>query len=84
MSQADLDSKTVKDVVFETFSEPGGKTFMTAAEELKLVGKEEGIKEGIEKGKLEIAKKMLTEGLYESYIHKVTGLSLKDIEKLKE
>jgi len=80
MSEADLDSQTVKDVVIETFSEPGGKTFMTAAEELKLIGRAEGELEAKEK----IAKTMLVKGSEKEFISEVTGLSLEEIEKLNE
>jgi predicted transposase/invertase (TIGR01784 family) len=51
-------------------------------------GLKEGLKEGIEKGKeeekLDVAKKMLAEGMVIPLINKLTGLPKDDILKLKE
>ena len=46
-------------------------------------GHEEGIKEGQEQNKIEIAKKMLSDNINIDNISKYTGLSLKEIEELK-
>ena len=47
-------------------------------------GKEEGIKEGIEEGTISIAKKLLKMNMKIEDISKATGLSISEIEKLKE
>ena len=49
-----------------------------------IQGKAEGIKEGINKNKIETAKNMLKEGLDVDLISKVIGLSKEEVEKLKE
>jgi len=46
-------------------------------------GKIEGIKQGSRQEKLEIAKNMLVKGTDIEYISEVTGLTKKEIEKLK-
>jgi len=45
-------------------------------------GIEKGIELGIEKGKIETAKKMLEKGTDIIFISEVTGLSLEQIEKI--
>ena len=42
-----------------------------------------GREEGRSEGRLDVAKKMLAEGVEISFIAKVTGLSVGDIERLK-
>jgi predicted transposase/invertase (TIGR01784 family) len=46
-------------------------------------GKLEGILEGERKGKFEIAQAMLSKGLEVSFIAEITGLSVNDVEQLK-
>lgn len=46
-------------------------------------GIEIGMKEGVNKNKIEVAKKMLKEKLDVSLICKITGLNEQEIEKLK-
>lgn len=61
-------------------------------EELKMpyistaerIGREKGVKEGEEKGKNEIARKMLEDGMDVKLIARYTGLSVKEIESLKK
>lgn len=53
-----------------------------------LLGAEEkgeirGIKQGIEQGKIEMAKKSLKQGLDVKMISLITGLSIKEVENLK-
>ena len=67
------------------------KEFLTAEEDMKKTNntfKEIGRREGLEDGKvlekIEIAKKMFKENIDEQIISKVTGLSLKKIQELKE
>ena len=50
---------------------------------IKAEGREQGRAEGIEKGKLEDAKKMLDKGYSIADISDITGLSAKDIERLR-
>lgn len=44
----------------------------------------EGIEQGIEQGRVEIAKKMMNKGMQVSLIQEMTGLSLKEINKLND
>jgi predicted transposase/invertase (TIGR01784 family) len=46
------------------------------------VWKEEGIEEGIEKGKFEVAKNLLSSGIAPDIIMKSTGLSMERIQAL--
>ena len=46
--------------------------------------REEGVLEGIEKGKVEVAKELLKNGIEVNIILKSTGLTLEQIEKLKK
>ena len=55
---------------------------MTIAEKLVEKGKLEGIKEGELKGKMEAAKRMKEKGTDFNFISEITGLSIKEIEKL--
>ncbi len=49
---------------------------------MKEIGKEEGVKEGIEQNKLEMVKKMLKENIDISTISRVSGLSEKEIKEI--
>ena len=51
-------------------------------DEERRLGKEEGIKEGIEKEKYSLAKNMKKENIDVNIISKVTGLSMEEINKL--
>ncbi len=53
-------------------------------EEMRKKWEEKGEREGIKKGLLKTATKLLKEGLGTDFIHRVTGLPLKEIEKLKK
>jgi predicted transposase/invertase (TIGR01784 family) len=55
-----------------------GDNLMTLAEKLR----EEGLKEGLEKGKLEVARNAIKEGMELNLIAKLTGLPKKEIEKI--
>ncbi|MGL5968401.1 MAG: Rpn family recombination-promoting nuclease/putative transposase [Kluyvera sp.] len=63
-----------------------GEQFMTMAEQLKLIGRKEGIKEGIQEGKRtatqEMAKAMLERGLDSHIIMDITGFSQDELQKL--
>ena len=50
----------------------------------KAEGLKEGKAEGVKQGKIDIAKAMLKENCVIELIAKVTDLSIKEIEKLKE
>ena len=54
-----------------------------AIEEAKIQAKKEGIEQGIEQNKIEIAKSLLESSMSLDEIKKHTGLSLEEIEKLK-
>lgn len=57
--------------------------FMKVFETDKLKAKEDGLKIGIDKGKLEMAKNLVSAGVDINLIAKTSGLSVKEIEKLK-
>lgn len=61
---------------------------MTIAQRLRASGIEEGIEKGIEKGefkaKLEVAQRMLAEGVDIAFIAKLTGLSREKIKELEK
>ena len=46
------------------------------------IGKNQGIKIGKSQGKLDVAKKMLNEGISIDTVNKCTGIDLKDLNKL--
>ena len=48
----------------------------------KLFARDEGIEEGIEQSKVEIARNMLNENVDVSFISRITGLSIEEIESL--
>ena len=48
------------------------------------VAREEAFEDGREEGCKEIARNALTEGSTPDFIHKITGLSLEEIEKLRD
>ena len=52
--------------------------------DVKYYAKEEGLAEGLVKGKRETAKKMLEKGLSIKDISEITGLSLSEINSLKD
>jgi len=49
--------------------------------EMRVV-REEGLKEGMEKEKLIIAKNLLSEGSTPEFVQRITGLSTEEISKL--
>jgi len=46
-------------------------------------GREEGIKEGIKEGKIEVAKKLLKNGMDVVTISQITGISEREISQLR-
>jgi len=50
-------------------------------DEAREEGREEGEEIGMEKGKLIIAKNLLVEGSTPEFVHRITGLSLEEIER---
>ena len=50
----------------------------------KIRGREEGRKEGAEQEKRHIAKRMLMKGFDAQTIHELTGLSVAEIEEMKQ
>jgi len=71
--KARLDYKNTIDYAVETAKEDGLQQ-----------GKEEGLKEGEKKAKIEIAKKLLKQGLDDKNISSITDLSIEEIKKLRE
>jgi predicted transposase/invertase (TIGR01784 family) len=59
-------------------------TIETAFIEGEIKGKAEGIAEGEIKGKVEVAFSALKQGLPIKVIAQITGLSVKEIEKLRD
>lgn len=59
-----------------------GERFMTMAEQLKLIGRKEGIQEGKRTATQEIAKVMLERGLDYNLIMEITGFSPDELQKL--
>lgn len=63
-----------------------GETLMTYAEHLKLIGRAEGMQQGIQEGKraamLEIARAMLQRGFNSSTVIEMTGLSKDELQQL--
>jgi predicted transposase/invertase (TIGR01784 family) len=57
---------------------------MTAAFKLQEEARQEGLKEGIQQEKLEMAKSMLEKDLSISFIQELTRLNAYDIENLKK
>jgi len=55
----------------------------TSLDKQRKLWYDEGLKDGEDKGKIEAAKKMIVEGFDISVINKITGLTEKEIEKLK-
>lgn len=60
-----------------------GDKFMTMAEELKMIGRKEGIQEGKFAAMQDVAKAMLAKGLDKSMIMEITGLSVDELQQLK-
>ena len=56
---------------------------MTMAEQLKLIGRQEGIQEGKLVALQNVAKAMLARGLDSDIITEITGLSLDELQKLR-
>ena len=57
---------------------------MTTAERLIKQGEERGLEQGLEQAKREDALRMLEEGLDIALIVRVTGLTLEEVEGLRE
>ena len=64
-----------------------GEKLMTMAEQLKLIGRQEGIQQGIQEGKLatlqNVAQAMLARGLDSNIITEITGLSHDELQQLR-
>ncbi|MFT4926646.1 MAG: flagellar biosynthesis/type III secretory pathway protein FliH [Phenylobacterium sp.] len=56
---------------------------MTAAEQLRALGREEGREEGLEEGTVKVAINSLKEGIEPRFVARITGLELAVILKLK-
>ena len=56
----------------------------TSEEKARVIGYGDGMEKGIQENKIEIAKNMLIKNLEIPLISEVTGLTVEEIEKLKE
>ena len=74
------DTNKLFDIINASISDNTGENIMTIAEKLKLEGKLEGEM----KGKLEIAKKLITKGQSPEAVAELTGLSIEELQKLSE
>jgi predicted transposase YdaD len=83
----DVSLEDIKKVVQEVSYERG-ETVMTAAEKLRTegmqVGMEKGRQEGRQEEKLQIAKNLIKFGMDDNQIEQSTGLTIKEIKKLRE
>jgi predicted transposase/invertase (TIGR01784 family) len=68
------------DLINTQISSEVGEKVMTLAEQLKA----EGIAEGLQKGKFEVARRLLAEGSEATFIAKITGISLETLKTLNE
>ena len=73
------DKKAFVELVREEFSSSVGEKVMTISEQFR----EEGRREGIEKGKIEVAKQLLAEKAELTFIQRITGLSLEKFKHYK-
>ena len=67
----------------ELVTEEEQEQVITVANRLREEGKLQGIVRGLKKGKLEIAKDLLTRNLDERLVAETTGLTPAEIKKLK-
>lgn len=87
LEQGDIgDKEAFFQLVDERVSHEVGEKIMSLGkvlrEEGKLEGLQEGKLEGLQEGKWQVARKMLIEGVEPVFIAKVTGLSLKVIQRI--
>ena len=82
---SDYDKKDIADAYFEDGYEKGvQKGIEMGMEKGMEEGMEKGMEKGIEANRLETAKKMLEKSLDMQLISECTGLSLEQVEALKE
>ena len=83
----DISEKEMKKIA-ERISKEGGELVMSVAERLRQEGLKEGLEQGIEKGakkeKIRLAKKVIIKGYDLNEIIDLTGLTEKEIQKVKE
>ena len=80
----EVNPSDIKNSIVKFISEEKGDSIMaTTAERLINQGLEQGIGKGAEITNIEIAKKMISEGLDLKMISRITGLSKEQIDKLK-
>lgn len=96
LDRGEMNQDAFISLIKKEFSDETGERIVTVAEQLIAKGMkqglekglERGLKQGIEKGineeKIFIAKRLLSEKVDDLFISKVTGLSLKKINELKE
>lgn len=85
LDRGELSSKdTFIEMVKTKLTPEVGEKIMTVAEQLKAEGIQQGVKQGSEQAKNEIAERLLSEKAEVAFIAKITGLSLVKIEELKK
>ncbi len=75
-----LDIRLVVKIPIQYISEDSGGKIMTIAEQLEKKGREEGM----QKGRAEVALRLLTKNISIDIISETTGLSVEEIEKLRK
>jgi predicted transposase/invertase (TIGR01784 family) len=83
LSTTDVDRGKLADIFENSFPNQGRSLVMSLCQSLLEEGIEKGREEGIEEAQYKIAKQLLIEGISVQTIKKSTGLSEKEIQKLK-
>jgi predicted transposase/invertase (TIGR01784 family) len=82
LSNQDLELEEVKEIIKKSDIKNKEEVMVTTAERLIYQGYEQGEQEGIQKAKLEDCKKMFELGFDIDLIHKITGLTKKEIKNV--
>ena len=78
------DKKQFFEVLTNSLSKPAREAIMTIAEQLKQEGMQQGIQKGRHEGSLSFVKYLLSEGKSLEEISRITGLSFKEVENIKQ
>ncbi|MFN3233924.1 MAG: hypothetical protein ACE365_00735 [Gammaproteobacteria bacterium] len=82
-----LQKQDVTDFVSQIMSKEDGEQLMTVAEQYFQDGKQEGIlqgmQEGVEIARQDVAKNMLVKGMSFDVVSELTGLPLSEVESLE-
>jgi len=80
----EINPTEMKEAINRLISDDKGNIAMTTAERLMKQGIEQGIEQGIHQKAIDTAKALLNKKMPVKEIAEITGLSVKEIEKLKE